>query len=157
MNILSRLVAIASGVVSAWTLLKTIAKTREETRLSRLVPIVAVTATFLTTALYIRLSRATVNGWLVLPVLGLGLLLGLGEGQLTRVSHRGAMLVAKRSGLYLILWGLTYLATLALGQLGDAGMHATGVLTMMLGLGMAAGSNYVLLRKLDSMMHAPRV
>ena len=154
MSIVFRLITLVSGVASAWTLVKTIRKMREETRMSRLTPIVAIGATLLTTLLYLFLTAAAVNWLLVLPLLAVGFLLGLAEGQFTRLYYRSATLVGKRSVGYLVLWGLAYLLTLALAQWGNAGLQAVGVLTMLFGLGMAVGSNYVLLRKQNRLRQA---
>jgi len=154
MSIVFRLITLVSGVASAWTLIKTIRKMRQETRMSRLTPIVAIGATLLTTWLYLFLTGAEVNWLLVLLLLALGFLIGLAEGQFTRLYYRNATMVGKRSVGYLILWGLAYLLTMALAQWGDAGLHAIGVLSMMFGLGMAVGSNYVLLRKQSRLRQA---
>ncbi len=49
------------------------------------------------------------------------------------------------SGAVRYLWGLAYLLTMALAQTGSAALHAGGILTIMLGLGTAVGSNLNLL------------
>jgi hypothetical protein len=66
-------------------------------------------------------------------------------------------LVGKRSVGYLILWGLAYLVTMLLSQLGNAALHAVGILTMLFGVGTAVGSNLVLLVKQLTVKPQPAV
>jgi hypothetical protein len=157
MEVISRGITLIAGAFSTLMLILSIRKMRQETRLSRLAPIVAMGTTLLTTAVYLVINGAPVNGLLAGLLLVLGFAIGLGEGQMTRLYYRGKTLIGKRSVGYLILWGLAYLATMLLAQLGNAALHAVGILTMLFGLGTAMASNLVLLLKQMSARPAPAV
>jgi hypothetical protein len=146
---------LVSATVSLLLLVQTIRKMLKESPISRLAPIVAIGATLFTTALYVALTGASVNPQLALPLLGVGLLVGLGEAQLTRLTYRGNTLIVKRSVGYLALWGLAYLLTMGLAQLGSGALHALGILTMVFGAGIALGSNLALLVKQLRVRRAP--
>ena len=146
-NLIAQIITLLAGVFSVVMLVLTIRKMRQETRLSKLAPILAMGVTLLITAVYLVITGAPVNGLLAVLLLILGLAIGLGEGRMTRLYYRGPTLVGKRSVGYLILWGLAYLATMALAQLGNAALHAVGILAMLFGAGAAVGSNLVLLVK----------
>lgn len=140
-------ITFVSGATSLIILAQTIRKLLEETPISILMPIVSIGATAFITLLYLFFTGAPINWLLAAPLLIVGTLIGLGEGQLTRLYYRGSAVMGKRSAGYLILWGLAYLFTLALAQFGSAALHAVGVLTMLFGVGIAFGSNVVLLLK----------
>jgi hypothetical protein len=155
MDIAARAVTVISGAVSLVMLFQTVRKMVKEAPVSKLAPIVAVCATLLTTLLYLILSGASVNWLLGVPMVGLGALVGWGEGHLTRLHYRGTTLMIKRSVGYLILWSLAYLVTMLLAQVGDAALHAVGILAMVFGVGTALGSNAVLLVKQAGMRPTP--
>ncbi len=144
-NLITQIITLLAGAFSLVMLALTIRKMRQETRLSKLAPLVAMGTTLLTTAVYLVITGAPVNGLLAVLLLILGLAIGLGEGRMTQLYYRGPTLMGKRSVGYLILWGLSYLLTTLLAQSGSAAPHAGGILTMMLGLGAAIGSNLLLL------------
>ncbi len=140
-------VTFLSGALSLVILIQTVRKLRHESAISILMPFVSIGATAFVTLLYWIITGGSINGLIAAPLLVLGLVIGLGEGQLTRLYYRGDAVMGKRSAGYVVLWGLAYLLTMALAQFGSAALHAVGLLTMLFGLGAAVGSNVVLLLK----------
>jgi hypothetical protein len=157
MDNVARAIAYLSAAVSLVLLVQTVHKLLKEAPVSRLAPIVSIGATLLITFVYVVITGTSVNWWLAALLSVLGLLVGFGEGRLTRLYYRGSTLIVKRSVGYLILWGVAYLLAIALDQLGNAALHAAGILIMVFGLGTAVGSNLVLLVRQVTMRPAPVV
>jgi hypothetical protein len=94
------------------------------------------------------------DGGIQALVLGPGLLLvglgfGLAWGQATRLHRKGEALVAKRSMLHLLFWGLSYAATQLLSTLAPAQWVLGGLAAMFLSTGTTLGTNLnLLLRQL---------
>jgi hypothetical protein len=107
----------------------------------RWAPIILIVVTTLTVFLYVWLTSASVNWLLGFALLGIGLVIGAGQGQMTRLYYRGPLIFGKRTTGYLLFWGIAYFASLILTQSGIAAAHALGVLGMMLALGVAVGDN----------------
>lgn len=142
-----QVIALAAGVVSAIMLLLSIRKMRGEVYVPRSAPIVAIAITALAVATYVALTGVAVNWTLAALLLAAGFLVGLLEGQATRLYYRGPIIVGKRSFGYLVVWGLAFLLALALGQAESAVLQASGALVMMFGLGIAIGDNINLLAR----------
>jgi len=145
MDAFARAVTYLSAIVSLVLLVLTVRKLLKETPASKLAPMVSIVATIFTTALYAVITGTTVNWALAVVLFVLGLFMGFGEGRLTRLYYRGDALLVKRSVGFLMLWGLAYLLTMALDQLGNAALHAVGILVLVFGVGTSVGSNLVLL------------
>lgn len=131
---------VASGF-SLLVLLVTLWQMHKETRVSKLAPFIAIAITLLTTLVYVFITGASVNWTTASVLVALGFLIGLGQGQATRVYYRGTQIVAKRSIGYLVLWLLAYLVTIGLAQLGNGLLHAVGILGMVFWTGAAVGAN----------------
>lgn len=142
---LDRIVAIGASGFAFFLLLLSIRKMREEMYVPRWAPIVLIVVTTFTVLLYIWLTAASVNWLLGFALLGIGLVIGAGQGQMTRLYYRGPLIFGKRTTGYLVFWGIAYLASLLLTQSGIAAAHALGVLGMMLALGVAVGDNLSIL------------
>jgi hypothetical protein len=138
---IAQVVTLGAGGFSALMLIITIWMLRRETRISRLAPLIAIGATLLSTILYLLITQAPVNSILALGFVGFGFLIGLLQGQSTKIYFSGKAIFGKRSTAYLVLWGLAYLVTLALSHLGNAALYAFGILGMMFGLGTTVGAN----------------
>lgn len=136
-----QVISLAAGIFSAIMLLITIRMLRRETRVSRLAPFIAIGTTLLSTFFYLVITNAPVNSILVWVFLGLGFLVGLMQGQSTKIYYRGNAIFGKRSAAYLVLWGLAYLVSLALVHLGNAALHAFAILGMVFGVGTTVGAN----------------
>jgi hypothetical protein len=147
MDTVARAVTYISALVSLAALVQTVRKLVKEAPVSRLAPLVSIGATLVTTALYVLITGSPVNWWGAIVLFLLGIVIGYGEGQLTRLYYRGETLIVKRSVGYLIVWGAAYLVTLALDQLGNAALHAVGVWILAFGVGTAISSNLVLLAR----------
>lgn len=145
---LERVVALGAGAFGFLLLLLSINKMRKEMYTPRWAPLILIAVTALTVAVYIWLTGASVNWLLAAVLLGVGLVIGLGQGQMTRLYFRGPLIFGKRTKGYLLFWGIAYFASLLLTQSGIAAAHAVGVLGMMLALGVAVGDNInILLRQ----------
>lgn len=138
-------VALGAGVFSMIMLLASITKMRQEMYVPLSAPVIAIAVTGLAAGIYIALTGAQVNWALAGLVLAAGAVIGLIEGRVTRLYYRGPIIFGKRSTAYLVIWGLAYLLTLLLSQIGSALMQAVSVLVLAFGLGMALGDNVTLL------------
>ncbi len=138
---IAAIITLLAGAFSFFMLVITIWMMRRETRVSRLAPFIAVGTTLLGTFLYVVITRAPVNSILAWGFVGFGFLIGLLQGQSTRLYYRGRTIFGKRSTAYLVLWGLAYLVSLALAHVGNAALYAIGILGMMFGLGTTVGAN----------------
>lgn len=140
-------ITVASGFVSIVMLMKTIQDARKEKALTALMPIVSIGATIAITLVYVYLTAAPIDWLLGLPLFLFGLFIGRGQGAMTQVYYRGPRVLSKANVRYLVYWGAAYIVTLLLGQFGSAALHAIGILTMLFSLGVAIGSNLILLTK----------
>lgn len=142
---LDRVVALGVGGFAFFMLLLSIHKMRQEMYVPRWAPVLLIIVTSLTVLLYVWLTSAAVNWLLGFALFGIGLVIGAGQGQMTRLYYRGPLIFGKRTTGYLVFWGIAYLASLLLTQSGVAAAHALGVLGMMLALGVAVGDNLSIL------------
>lgn len=140
-------VALGAGAFGFVMLLLSINKMRKEMYTPRWAPLILIAVTVLTVLLYVWLTAASVNWLLAAVLLGVGLVIGLGQGQMTRLYYRGPLIFGKRTKGYLLFWGVAYFASLLLTQSGIAAAHALGVLGMMLALGVAVGDNLNILAR----------
>lgn len=140
-NAIPQIITLVAGAFSAVMLIITILMMRQETRISRLAPFIAIGTTLLSTFFYVLITNAPVNSILVWGFICFGFVIGLLQGQSTKIYYRGKVIFGKRGTAYLVLWGLAYLVSLALAQLGNAALYAVGILGMMFGLGITIGAN----------------
>jgi|GEM_PF-5805239 len=147
-EILLRGFALLAGLVSLVLLFFSVRAMRRERPLSRWRPLISALVVAVVTAGYIVITGAQLNLFMAVGVLLAGLLFGLLEGLFTRVYIRGGQVMGRQSGLYVVVWGLAYVATLVLGQLRSGALHAGGVLAMLLGLGVALSSSIMLVLKI---------
>jgi hypothetical protein len=138
---ISAIITLVAGTFSIVMLIITIWMMRREMRVSRLAPFIAIGTTLVSTFFYMLITNAPVNSILAWGFIGFGFLIGLLQGQATKIYYRGKAIFGKRSTACLVLWGLAYLVSLALAQLGNAALYAFGILGMMFGLGTAVGAN----------------
>lgn len=114
---------------------------RRPTRLRWFAPILGMAMSVLGSLGYMLVMQPPVNVRIAGPLIAMGLLLGFLQGWQTRVYWENERLMGRRTVLYMGLWGFAYLTTQGLAQLQSAALHAVGVLTMMLTVGIAIGSN----------------
>lgn len=152
---LDRLVALGVGGFAFFMLLLSIRKMREEMYVPRWAPVLLIVVTVFTVLLYVALTSAVVNWLLGFALLGVGLVIGAGQGQMTRLYYRGPLIFGKRTTGYLVFWGIAYFASLILTQSGIAAAHALGVLGMMLALGVAVGDNLNILFRQSRLKRPP--
>jgi hypothetical protein len=152
---IEKVVALGSGGFGFFMLLLSIRKMRQEMYTPKWAPLILIAVTALTVALYVWLTAAPVNPVLALPLFAIGLVIGAGQGQMTRLYYRGPLVFGKRTTGYLLFWALAYVASLLLTQSGIAAAHALGVLGMMLALGVAVGDNLNLLFRSTRLRRPP--
>ncbi len=150
-DILLRCFALVAGLVSLALLFFTVRAMRRERPLSRWRPLISACVVLVVTLGYIVITGAQFNPFLALLVLMAGLLFGVLEGLFTKVYAKGGQVLVRQTGLYVVVWGLAYVATLGLGQMGSAALHAGGVLAMFLGLGVALASSITLALKIGGL------
>lgn len=152
---LERIVALGAGAFGFIMLLLSIRKMRQEMYVPRWAPLILIGVTVVTVFLYVWLTAAPVNWLLALALLAVGLVIGAGQGQMTRLYYRGPLIFGKRTTGYLLFWGIAYLASLLLTQSQIAAAHALGVLGMMLSLGVAVGDNLNILFRQSRLVRPP--
>ena len=141
------IVALASSVLSVVVLVLTIRKLGQESRYSKLPPLIGMVVMALVTALYIWLSAVQFNYLVGLGLLVVGFLIGLLQGRSSKVYLRDEKVMVKRSIAAMILWGVAYLLSLALTLTQHPLLAAGGVLAMLFGLGTTLGTNLNLLAR----------
>ena len=141
MDIVFECIGLAAGAASFVLMIFSIRGMRKESRSTLLTPITGIISATVITFVFILIAGVPINWLLAIPILGFGFFLGLLEGMFTRVYYRGNLLMTKRSAIYFVLWGLAYLLTLLLAQTKSSVWTAGGILAMILGLGIAYGSN----------------
>lgn len=124
--------------LSVLAMVRTIGKPRPLV-LSGLLIQMAFSGLFL--ALYsflLNLGEPTMLSW---GLMGAGLGAGIFQGFTTRITVSGDRVTAKRSILYLLIWGLTFTATQLLALLGQNELAAYGLSSIYLATGIALGMN----------------
>lgn len=138
------IVRVASGMLMVLSLILRVVAVRVMRRPARarwFAPLLGLATSVGVSGLYLLLLQPPVNPRLAAVLLVLGGVLGLLQGWQTKLYWENQTLMARRTGMYLALFGVAYLLTLTLGQLQSAALQAVGVLTMMLSVGTAVGSN----------------
>lgn len=140
----SMIVRVGAGLLMVFSFVMLVIAVRVMRRPARarwFAPLLGLATSVGVSALYLLLLQPPVNPGLALWLLALGGVLGVLQGWQTKLYWENQTLMARRTGLYMALFGVAYLLTLGLGQLQNAALHAVGVLTMMLSVGVAVGSN----------------
>ena len=150
-EIVLRIITLVAGVISLVMIFFSVRSMRKERPMSKVRPLVSAGILIVVTIGYLLITHAQVNLVVALVLVALGLLIGWGEGRLTKLYFRGNQVVGKQSGFYLILWGVAYVLTLLLGQTGIAALHAGGILAMLLGISVALASGLTLFMRIGSL------
>lgn len=144
-------IGYAIGAISLVLMIFSVRQMRRESIASRTAPIYGMIFPAIMTLVFMFIADVPLNLSTAAVALGVGFIVGLVEGQFTRLYYRGNLLVLKRNGFYFVLWGLTYLLTLLLAQTEDATLTAGGIMAMILGSAIAVGSNLNLLLRQSTM------
>jgi len=91
--------------------------------------------------IFMLLSGARLNLWVGLPILALGLLVGILRGQNARLYYRQGQVVGKHSWLFLLGWGLSLALAQGLNFFGSALLASLGLAPMFLSTGTQVGIN----------------
>jgi hypothetical protein len=150
-----RVITILASIFGLVMIAFSVRAMRRERPMSRVRPLVSAGILAVVTIGYLFITRTQVNLWTALALIALGLLIGWGEGRLTRIYYKGNRVVGKQSGFYLILWGLAYVLTLLVAQTNIPALHAGGILAMMLGMGVALASGLTLFMRIGNLRPQP--
>ena len=124
--------------LSVMSMVRTIGKPRPLV-LSGLLIQMAFSALFLFLYRFLlNLSEPTMLSW---GLMGAGLGVGVFQGFTTKITVSGDRIIAKRSVLYLVIWGITFATTQALALLGQKELAAYGLSSIYLATGIALGMN----------------
>jgi len=139
------LVSLASIVLMAvmiWGLVRQVRKEQPLTTWTPALGLAMAPVMLLINLLFLRKAIPALLGPALL-VLGLGL--GLAWGQTTRLEAKGNAIVAKRSVLHLIFWGISFAITQILAVFAPAAWVSAGLAAMFFSTGTTVGTNLNLL------------
>jgi len=108
-------------------------------------------------AAFILLSGARLNPLLSLPILVLGLIVGLLRGAFVQLSIRDGKVVARGSWLFLLGWGVSLALAQLLNTLGSSGWSSVGLMPVFLSTGTTIGLDATLLLRRVFTPRTPRV
>jgi uncharacterized membrane protein YbaN (DUF454 family)/ribosomal protein L40E len=129
-------------LLSVFAMMRTIGKPRP-LMVTGLIAQILFSALFLLLYRFLlNLSEPTLLSW---GLLGIGLFGGVFQGFTTKINITGDKITAKRSVIYLIIWGVSFSATQALAMLGQDTIAAYGLSSVYLATGIAIGMNATLL------------
>jgi hypothetical protein len=136
------LLTIPLLALTLWGLIRQVGKEQRMTLTSPLIGLVMGPLTLLINLILLRRAYSTLLGPFLL-IVGLGF--GLAWGQTTRLLAKGNRLVARRSVLHLVFWGMSYAVTQILATFAPALWVAGGLATMFFSTGSTLGTNLNLL------------
>ncbi|MEN8614063.1 zinc ribbon domain-containing protein [Dehalogenimonas sp. THU2] len=131
-------------LLSVFAIVRTVGKPRPLVASGLLTQMLFSAAFLVLYRFLLNLGEPTLLSW---GLLGAGLLGGAFQGFTTRIDVNGDKITAKRSVVYLIIWGLSFSATQALAMLGQDTIAAYGLSSVYLATGMAIGMNGTLLAR----------
>lgn len=88
---------------------------------------------------FVLVSGVSLNPVVSLPLLGLGMLVGLARGQAHRLAYRGREVMGRHSRLCLLVWGISLGMSQLANVFGSAGVSAAALIPVFLTTGMTAG------------------
>jgi hypothetical protein len=139
-----RVFAAAMTIISLVLIVTSIRRMRRPVPARWSTPILGLATTLAGTGVFWLFVEPRVNPALMLPLLLVGLAIGLLQGLQSSVYREHGGLIVRRTTAYMVLWGLAFVATLALGQIQQAALQALGALTVVFTLGIAVGANITL-------------
>lgn len=140
-----RILSLLSIPLMGLTIWGLIRQVRKEQPLRLSTPIFGLAMAPLALLVNVLLLRQTFSVYLGPAVLVLGLGFGLAWGQTTRLYASEGALVAKRSVLHLLFWGVSYAITQLLSTFTKTVWVAGGLATMFFSTGSSLGTNLNLL------------
>lgn len=114
---------------------------RKERRITTLSPFLSAALTFVMLPVFILFSGARLSGWVGLPALVLGLVVGLVRGSSTRLYYRDGQVMGKQSTWFLLGWGGSLVLAQLLNLLGSATLSSIGLAPVFLSTGTQVGIN----------------
>ena len=144
---IARILAVLSIPLVAVGLWLVIRQVRRPSPLRRWTPVIGLVMAPLGMLLNVVILRQAAPGragWLAGIV---GVLFGIAWDRTTRIEVADGGLIARRSVLYLVLWGIAYAITQILVSVTVAGWVSAGLLSMCFATGTAIGMNVDLLTR----------
>jgi hypothetical protein len=136
-----RLIGLLSA---AFTLVMTVLMLfsfRRERRISSLSPLLSAALSLVILPVFILLSGARLNLLLGIPILALGLLIGLVRGLTTRLYYKDGQVVGRNSMVFLLGWGGSLVLAQVLSIFGSALLASVGLMPLFLSTGTQVGMN----------------
>jgi hypothetical protein len=131
-------------LLSVFAMARTIGRLRPLVTSGLVWQIVFSVAFLLLYRLLLDIGEPTILSW---GLFGVGLLGGALQGFTTRLVVAGSRVAARRSIVYLIVWGLSFSATQLLSMLGQGSAAAYGMSSVYMATGIAAAMNGTLLAR----------
>jgi hypothetical protein len=142
---ITRIVSLLTIPLLAFTIWGLVKQVGKEQRLTLATPLIGLVMAPLTLLVNVVFLRRAYTALLLPFLLVAGLGFGLAWGQTTRMLAKGNRLVAKRSVLHLVFWGISYAITQVLATFAPASWVAGGLATMFFSAGSSLGTNLNLL------------
>lgn len=134
--------SILMVVFSAVLMIRTL---RRELRFKVGSVVVQAISPFVVLGAYALFVKLTPPWWLVLPLFGGGMVLGVAWSRSVEMRKSGGYIVSKRSPLYIVIWAVTFVLTQALVLFAGNDVAAWGFATLYFSAGLALAMNGVLL------------
>jgi len=124
--------------LAIWGLIRQV---RHEQPMGKLTPVIGLVMAPLALAFNLVFMRPAIQNLLGPVLLLLGLGFGLAWGQTTKLFAKGETVVARRSILHLIFWGLSYALTQVLATFAPATWVAGGLAALLFSTGATLGTH----------------
>ena len=138
---ITQLISLVGIVVTAVITLVTLVTFRKERPIPRFSPLWSAVLSLLLLPLFMLLSGARLNALVAVPILLVGLVIGLLRGLATRLHYKDGKVVGKNSMLFLLGWGSSLVLAQLLNLLGSALATSLGLIPLFLSTGTEVGMN----------------
>ena len=154
MDTILRLIGFLGAVFTVAMTVLMLFTFRKERRINAFSPFLSAVLSLVMLPVFILMSGARLNLLLAIPILALGLVVGLLRGLTTRLTYKDGQVVGRNSQLFLLGWGGSLVVAQLLNLFGSALLASIGLMPVFLSTGTQVGMNgNVFLRRL--MMRPP--
>jgi len=141
MEIVFQAITVLSTLFTLGTTLWMLISFRRERRIRSSALLWSAALSLAMLPVFMLLSGARLNFWVGLPILALGLLVGVLRGQSARLYYKKGQVVGKHSWLFLLGWGISLALAQILNLFGSALLASLGLAPMFLSTGTQVGIN----------------